>query len=76
MDTILIASEWAMSEVLRNPEVLAKAQAELDSVVGQQRRVQESDIPNLDYIQAIVKEGHGAPPVHPRMQGIWVRHPC
>jgi cytochrome P450 len=49
-------SEWAMAEVLRNPSLVAKAKAELDRVVGFTRTVQESDIPNLKYIQAIVKE--------------------
>ncbi|KAG0565964.1 hypothetical protein M758_7G026300 [Ceratodon purpureus] len=56
VDTILISSEWTLSEVLRKPDVLAKAQEELDNVVGQDRRVLESDIPKLVYIQAIVKE--------------------
>ena len=35
---------------------LKRAQDELDLVVGADRVVQESDIPNLPYLQAIVKE--------------------
>lgn len=35
---------------------MEKAKLEIDSVVGKTRLVQESDIPNLPYLQAIVKE--------------------
>ncbi|GLJ31827.1 hypothetical protein SUGI_0640420 [Cryptomeria japonica] len=31
--------EWAMSELLRNPETLARAQKEMESTVGRERRV-------------------------------------
>lgn len=65
METSVLATEWTMAEILRNPQVLSKAQAELDAVVGQTRRVQESDIPNLKYIKAIVKEAFRLHPVIP-----------
>eukprot|EP01018_Ginkgo_biloba_P031776 Gb_10323 [translate_table: standard] len=55
-DTSAITTEWALSELLRNPQIMRKAQQELDSVVGKERIVEESDIPNLPYLQAIVKE--------------------
>ena len=45
-----------MSELLANPHVLAKLQAELDQVVGLDRWVDHSDIPHLPYLQAVVKE--------------------
>ena len=45
-----------MSELLANPHVLAKLRAELDQVVGIERCVNESDIPNLSYLQAVTKE--------------------
>jgi cytochrome P450 len=45
-----------MAEILANPNVMKAAQAELDEVIGRNRLVQESDIPKLKYIQAIVKE--------------------
>ena len=48
--------EWAMSEVLINPQVLKKLQNELEHVVGLKRMVQESDLPSLIYLQAAVKE--------------------
>ncbi|OAY32848.1 dimethylnonatriene synthase [Manihot esculenta] len=47
---------WALSLLLNNPNVLKAAQEELDVHVGKQKWVQESDIPQLKYLQAIVKE--------------------
>lgn len=48
--------EWAMSELVLHPQLMKQAQAELDAVVGDDRLMQESDIPNLPLFQAIVKE--------------------
>ncbi|KAK0589322.1 hypothetical protein LWI29_012658 [Acer saccharum] len=55
-DTSAITTEWALAELINNPEIMKKARQEIDSVVGNSRVVQESDIPNLPYLQAIVKE--------------------
>uniref|UniRef100_A0ACD5XTP4 Uncharacterized protein n=1 Tax=Avena sativa TaxID=4498 RepID=A0ACD5XTP4_AVESA len=51
-----MAVEWAMSEILKNPEVFVSATEELDRVVGRGRWVTEQDIPSLPYVEAIVKE--------------------
>lgn len=48
--------EWALAELINNPNILQNAVEELDSVIGKNRLVEESDIPNLPYLQAIVKE--------------------
>ncbi|XP_020173928.3 dimethylnonatriene synthase [Aegilops tauschii subsp. strangulata] len=66
-DTSSVTMEWAMSEVLRNPEVLGKATKELDRVVGRDRMVMEKDIPDLPYIEAIVKEAMRMHPVSPML---------
>ncbi|XXG56579.1 hypothetical protein AAC387_Pa03g3956 [Persea americana] len=55
-DTSAITVEWALAELINHPTVLKKAREEIDAVVGNERLVEESDIPNLPYIQAIVKE--------------------
>ena len=45
-----------MAEILRNQEILLKAQAELEQVIGKGKLVEESDIALLPYLQAIIKE--------------------
>ncbi|KAG7949083.1 hypothetical protein I3843_13G042400 [Carya illinoinensis] len=47
---------WVLSLLLNNPTVLKAAQEEIDIQVGKDKWVQESDIKNLNYLQAIVKE--------------------
>lgn len=47
---------WALSLLLNNRNALEKAQAELEIHVGKHRQVDGSDIKNLVYLQAIVKE--------------------
>ena len=47
---------WALSLLLNNREDLKKAQQELDVQVGRERQVKESDVKNLEYLQAILKE--------------------
>ena len=48
--------EWALAELINNPNILERAREEIDSVVGQSRLVQESDLANLPHVQAILKE--------------------
>ncbi|CAL9025947.1 unnamed protein product [Prunus brigantina] len=55
-DTSAITTEWALAELINHPEVMKKARQEIDSIVGKNRLVEESDIANLRYLQAIVKE--------------------
>ena len=55
-DTTAGTLTWALSLLLNNSHVLKKAQGELDSHVGKNRAVNESDMSKLTYIQAIVKE--------------------
>jgi len=64
-DTSAVTVEWAMSELLRNPDVLAKATEELDRVIGRGRLVAEEDMPNLPYVEAVVKETMRLHPVAP-----------
>lgn len=58
-----------MTELFRSPEKMVKAQSEIRQVIGENGVVQESDIPSLPYLQAIVKETlrlHPAAPLIPR----------
>ncbi|CAN1169141.1 Cytochrome P450 71AU50 [Linum perenne] len=51
-----VTVEWAISELLKKPEIFNKATEELDRVVGRDRWVEEKDVANLPYINSIVKE--------------------
>ncbi|XP_043702383.1 cytochrome P450 81Q32-like [Telopea speciosissima] len=55
-DTTAGTMEWAMSLLLNHPEVLKKAQAEIDTIVGQDRLLNESDVANLPYLHGIINE--------------------
>ncbi|PQP91556.1 isoleucine N-monooxygenase 2 [Prunus yedoensis var. nudiflora] len=65
VDNLSNAAEWALSEMLNQSELLKKTEEELDRVVGKQRLVQESDVPNLPYVRACAREALGLHPVAP-----------
>jgi 4-hydroxyphenylacetaldehyde oxime monooxygenase len=58
IDTSSVTMLWAMSELIRKPRVLKKAQDEVRAVVGsnKQERVQPDDVPKLEYVKMVVKE--------------------
>ncbi|KAK4379133.1 hypothetical protein RND71_000995 [Anisodus tanguticus] len=67
MDTTAISVEWAMAEVIKNPRVQQKAQKELDQVIGYERVMNETDFPNLPYLQCVAKEALRLHPPTPLM---------
>ncbi|KAJ7513426.1 hypothetical protein O6H91_03G127000 [Diphasiastrum complanatum] len=56
---------WAMAELLHKPTLLTRAQREIDTIVGDSRTVDESDIPQLKFLMAIVKETFRLHPAAP-----------
>lgn len=71
-----VTTEWAISELLKKPETFEKATHELDQVIGRDRWVQESDMPNLPYIEGIVKETMRLHPVAPLLAPRLAREDC
>ncbi|KAI6704788.1 hypothetical protein NL676_007750 [Syzygium grande] len=55
-ETASTTLEWAMSLLANNPDTLKKAQIEFEANVEQDRLITEHDLPNLNYLQAIVNE--------------------
>ncbi|KAK3149273.1 hypothetical protein QOZ80_3AG0215190 [Eleusine coracana subsp. coracana] len=55
-ETTATTAEWAMSLLLNHPEVLKKAQAEIDASVGTSRLVTAADVPRLAYLHCIISE--------------------
>ncbi|KHF97324.1 Cytochrome P450 [Gossypium arboreum] len=64
-DTTTTAIEWTFSELLRHPRVMVALQKELESVVGRNRMVEESDLPKLAYLDMVIKESFRLHPVAP-----------
>lgn len=56
IDTLAAGLQWTMAELINNPTIFMKLRDEINAKVGPTRVVKESDIPNLPYLQAIVKE--------------------
>ncbi|BAH92717.1 cytochrome P450 71A9 [Oryza sativa Japonica Group] len=55
-DTSAVTVQWAMTELVRNPDVLAKAQHEVRRVVAAGDKVREADLPELHYLRLVIKE--------------------
>ncbi|MQI32269.1 cytochrome P450, partial [Escherichia coli] len=71
-----VTVEWAISELLRKPELFNQATEELDRVIGRERWVEENDIVNLPYINAIAKEAMRLHPVAPMLVPRLAREDC
>ncbi|WCJ40677.1 cytochrome P450 family 71 subfamily B polypeptide 23 [Euphorbia peplus] len=55
-DTSSTTIEWAMSEMMKNPRVLKKAQDEVRHVFKGKKIIREEDVQNLSYVQLVLKE--------------------
>ncbi|XP_016186154.1 cytochrome P450 76C2-like [Arachis ipaensis] len=56
IDTTSSTLEWAMAELLHNPEKMFKVKEELHQALGKNGKIEESNISKLPYLNAIVKE--------------------
>ncbi|EYU31078.1 hypothetical protein ABFS82_08G232200 [Erythranthe guttata] len=65
MDTSAAAVEWALSDLVKNPTVMKKLQKELEEIVGMDQMVEESHLPNLKYLDYVVRESMRIHPVGP-----------
>lgn len=55
-DTIYIAIEWAMAELIALPSVMRKAQKEVRDVLGSRQVVTEEDLKKMKFLKAVIKE--------------------
>lgn len=55
-ETTSTTMEWAMSLLLNHPDVLKRAQEEIDSNVGGGRLLDKNDLPRLPYLHCIISE--------------------
>lgn len=55
-DTSAATVVWAMSELIRNPGIMKTAQDEVRRVIGSKKKVEESDLAQLQYLKLVLKE--------------------
>jgi 26-hydroxylase len=48
--------EWAVSELLRHPNVMKRLQEEIEWIVGKHRKLNETDLASMKYLHCVVKE--------------------
>lgn len=53
-ETSASTMEWAVSLLLNHPEAMHKAREEIDKIMGQDRLVNELDLPMLKYLQNVI----------------------
>ncbi|CAN0900329.1 Cytochrome P450 71A1 [Linum grandiflorum] len=57
-DTIATTLEWVMSELIKHPSIMKRAQEEVRKVVigGGKSKIEEADINQMTYLKCIIKE--------------------
>lgn len=55
-DTAAATLDWAMSELVRKPKVMEKAQAEVRKAFKGKTKIQEVDLQDLTYLKLVIKE--------------------
>ncbi|KAK6122929.1 hypothetical protein DH2020_043329 [Rehmannia glutinosa] len=48
--------DWTMAELMRNPRVMAKAQAEVRKIFKGSKIIEENDVQKLKYLKLVIKE--------------------
>ncbi|KAL2892861.1 Cytochrome P450 83B1 [Bienertia sinuspersici] len=65
-DTSAAMVTWAMTELMRNPNAMNKVQEELRSIaIGNKDLIEKSDLQQLNYFKAVVKETFRLHPASP-----------
>ncbi|CAH9070992.1 unnamed protein product [Cuscuta epithymum] len=76
MDTSATVIDWTICEIIKHPQVLKKVQQELESNVGLDRMVDESDLEKLKYLEMVIKESLRLHPVAPLLLPHEAREDC
>ncbi|KAI8005502.1 Cytochrome P450 81Q32 [Camellia lanceoleosa] len=55
-ETSSTTMEWTMSLLLNHPDAMTKVKTEIDAHVGQDRLIDEQDLPKLNYLSNVINE--------------------
>ncbi|KAH7446042.1 hypothetical protein KP509_01G034800 [Ceratopteris richardii] len=75
-DTSSITVEWALAELISHPSKMERVQDEIDEVVGNSRLVEQDDVQNMRYFQAVIKETMRLHPVIPFLVPRMAKQEC
>ncbi|KAH7446041.1 hypothetical protein KP509_01G034700 [Ceratopteris richardii] len=75
-DTSSTTVEWALAELILHPSKMKRVQDEIDEVVGNSRLVEQDDVQNMPYFQAVIKETMRLHPVIPFLVPRMAKQEC
>ncbi|XP_075507760.1 cytochrome P450 76A1-like [Primulina tabacum] len=75
-DTTTSTLEWAMAELLRNPQTLQKLHSELRTLIPPGKKLEEQHLDHLPYLKAVIKETLRLHPPLPFLVPHMAMDPC